>query len=93
MWSDVIEGIEWVIAKARIEKIRVLNLSLGHPVTESYRTDPLCRAVERALITHGHSDHARRNVLAGRGGRCDECVVSAHQLDNQRRDVFSKAIP
>src|SRR5262249_54242993 len=29
--------------------IRVLNLSLGHPVYESYRTDPLCLAVRKAF--------------------------------------------
>ena len=26
----------------------VMNLSLGHPVGESYTTDPLCQAVEAA---------------------------------------------
>ena len=26
--------------------IRVVNLSLGHPVGESYTTDPICQAVE-----------------------------------------------
>ena len=29
--------------------IRVINLSLGHPVFESYRDDPLCQAVQRAV--------------------------------------------
>lgn len=47
--SDVIAGIDWVIANARRYKLRVINLSLGHPVTESSTTDPLCRAVERAV--------------------------------------------
>ncbi len=47
--SDVIAGIDWVIANARRYKLRVINLSLGHPVTESSATDPLCRAVERAV--------------------------------------------
>src|SRR5213076_2081231 len=28
--------------------LRVINLSLGHRPAESYETDPLCRAVERA---------------------------------------------
>ncbi len=28
--------------------IRVMNLSLGHPVGESYETDPLCQALEQA---------------------------------------------
>jgi serine protease AprX len=47
--SDVIAGIDWVIANARRYNLRIINLSLGHPVTESSTTDPLCRAVERAV--------------------------------------------
>ena len=47
--SDVIAGIDWVIANRARYAIRVLNLSLGHPVTEPAATDPLCRAVARAV--------------------------------------------
>jgi serine protease AprX len=46
--SDVIAGINWVIANAKTYNIRVMNLSLGHAVGESYTTDPLCQAVEKA---------------------------------------------
>lgn len=46
--SDVLAGIDWVIANRDLHRIRVMNLSLGHPVEESYLTDPLCLAVERA---------------------------------------------
>jgi serine protease AprX len=47
--SDVIAGIDWTIANARRYGIRVINLSLGHPVMEPAATDPLCRAVARAV--------------------------------------------
>jgi serine protease AprX len=47
--SDVIAGIDWTIANARRYNIRVINLSLGHPVAEPAATDPLCRAVARAV--------------------------------------------
>jgi serine protease AprX len=47
--SDVIAGIDWVIAHKQAYNIRVINLSLGHPVTEPSATDPLCQAVERAV--------------------------------------------
>jgi serine protease AprX len=47
--SDVIAGIDWVIEHRREYNIRVINLSLGHPVTEPSATDPLCQAVERAV--------------------------------------------
>ena len=47
--SDVIDGIEWVIANRALYNIRVINLSLGHPVTEACATDPLCEAVNQAV--------------------------------------------
>lgn len=46
--SDVIAGIDWVIANRSRYNIRVMNLSLGHSVMEPVATDPLCEAVERA---------------------------------------------
>lgn len=47
--SDVIEGIQWVIQNKAAYNIRVINLSLGHPVIESYKTDPLTQACEAAV--------------------------------------------
>jgi serine protease AprX len=47
--SDVIAGIEWVIAHKGQYNIRVINLSLGHPVMESCATDPLCQEIGRAV--------------------------------------------
>jgi serine protease AprX len=46
--SDVIAGMEWVIANRARYNIRVINLSLGHPVTEPAATDPLCEEVQKA---------------------------------------------
>lgn len=47
--SDVIAGIDWVVANKAKYNIRVINLSLGHPVNEPSETDPLCEAVARAV--------------------------------------------
>ena len=47
--SDIIRGIDWVVQNRQTYKIRVLNLSLGHPVYESYKDDPLCRAAAQAV--------------------------------------------
>src|SRR5687768_2406655 len=47
--SNVIAGINWVIQNRNTNKIRVMNLSLGTPVTQSYKTDPLCQAVAKAV--------------------------------------------
>ena len=46
--SSVIAAIQQAIALKDILNIRVINLSLGRGVYESYEKDPLCQAVERA---------------------------------------------
>jgi subtilisin family serine protease len=46
--GDVIAGIDWVIYHSKEYGIRVLNLSLAADSTESFRTDPLCRAARAA---------------------------------------------
>jgi serine protease AprX len=46
--SFVIAAIDRAIALKRTYNIRVINLSLGRPVYESYTQDPLCQAVEAA---------------------------------------------
>src|SRR5262245_33341164 len=46
--SDLIAGIEWVIANHQRYQIDVINLSLGSPVFQSWRDDPVCQAIERA---------------------------------------------
>ena len=46
--SDVIAAIDEAIALKDTYNIRVINLSLGHPVYESFKLDPLCQAVEAA---------------------------------------------
>src|SRR5437870_13284919 len=46
--SGVISAIQRAIQLKSSYNIRVINLSLGHPVYESYTLDPLCQAVEQA---------------------------------------------
>ncbi len=48
--SDVIAALDWAVENRERFKIRVINLSLGHPVFESYLDDPLCHAVARAFL-------------------------------------------
>jgi serine protease AprX len=49
--SDVIAGLDWVVAHKADYGIRIVNLSLGHPVTEPSLTDPLNAAVLRAVAS------------------------------------------
>jgi len=46
--SQVIAAIQTAINLKNQYNIRVINLSLGRPVFESYTLDPLCQAVEQA---------------------------------------------
>lgn len=46
--SAVISAIQRAIQLKSTYNIRVINVSLGRPVFESYATDPLCQAVEAA---------------------------------------------
>jgi subtilisin family serine protease len=47
--SDVIAAVDYAIAQRDAFDIRVLNLSLAAPPVESYRQDPLCQAIARAV--------------------------------------------
>jgi serine protease AprX len=46
--GDVIEAIDWAVANRKRFNIKVINMSLGGPVTQGWAEDPLCQAVERA---------------------------------------------
>jgi serine protease AprX len=60
----VIQAIEKAISLQRQYNIKVINLSLGRPVFESFRDDPLCKEVEKAWL-HGIAVV----VAAGNSGR------------------------
>src|SRR5207237_5540590 len=47
--SDVIAALQFAIANRAVFGIRIINLSLGHPIYESATTDPLVKAVEAAV--------------------------------------------
>jgi serine protease AprX len=47
--SDVINAIEFAVANKALYGIKVINLSLGHPIYESAKTDPLVQVVEAAV--------------------------------------------
>src|ERR1700686_1449621 len=45
---QVIAAIQRAIPRKTQYTVRVINLSMGRPVFESYTLDPLCQAVEQA---------------------------------------------
>jgi|SRR5579863_5508810 len=70
--SNVIAAIQRAIQLQSTYNIRVINLSLGHPVYESYTLDPLCQAVEQAwqagiVVVTAAGNSGRDNSLGTHG--------------------------
>jgi serine protease AprX len=70
--SAVIAAIQKAIALKTQYNIRVINLSLGRPVTASYSTDPLCLAVQQAwqagiVVVVAAGNNGRDNSLGTNG--------------------------
>src|SRR6266576_1879579 len=70
--ADVIAAIQRAIDLKNVYNIRVINLSLGHPVFESYTLDPLCQAVEAAwkagiVVVAAAGNYGRDNSLGTKG--------------------------
>lgn len=72
--SSVIQGIQTAIGLKATYNIRVINLSLGRPVSESYVLDPLCQAVEAAwkagivvVVAAGNDGRTNYSVTGGYG--------------------------
>lgn len=70
--SAVIAAIDQAIALKDTYNIRVINLSLGRPVFESYTQDPLCQAVEQAwkagiVVVVAAGNNGRDNSFSNNG--------------------------
>lgn len=72
--STVIAAIQKAISLKTTYNIRVMNLSLGRPVTGSYLNDPLCKAVESAwkagivvVVSAGNYGRIDNNGVDGYG--------------------------
>ncbi len=70
--SEVISAIQTAIILKPFFNIRVINLSLGRPVYESYTLDPLCQAVEAAyqagIVVVASAGNDGRDNSAGTSG-------------------------
>ena len=70
--SSLIAAIDRAIALKTEYKIRVINISAGRMVRESYTKDPLCRAVERAwkagiVVVVAAGNNGRDNSMGTNG--------------------------
>ena len=70
--SDVIAALQFAVANRALYNIRIINLSLGHPVYESATTDPLVQAVEAAvragIVVVTAAGNFARNPVTGLAG-------------------------
>jgi len=48
-FSDIIKGIQWAVKNKEKYNIKVINMSLGGPAFASYKEDPICQAIEKAI--------------------------------------------
>ena len=67
--SDTLAGLQWITTNKDTYNIRVVNLSLGHPVGESYKTDPLTKAVDSLwnaglVVVCAAGNDGRQNLIA-----------------------------
>jgi serine protease AprX len=72
--SSVIAAIDRAIELKNVYNIRVLNLSLGRSIFESYTLDPLCNAIERTwkagivvVVAAGNNGRSSLNGESGYG--------------------------
>ena len=68
--SNVISALQWCVKYKSTYNIRVVNMSLGMPVTQSYKSDPLCQAAEAAwkagiVVVCAAGNDGRLNSTAG----------------------------
>jgi serine protease AprX len=91
--SSVIEAIDWAIEHQAQYRIAIINLSLGAPVLQPYRDDPMCEAVERAVRAGIVVVAAAGNFGRGRNGGAvlggittpgnDPYVITVGAIDTQ----------
>ncbi|MEY3295695.1 MAG: hypothetical protein RLZZ451_1743, partial [Pseudomonadota bacterium] len=64
--ADALLGMDWVLQRARLSNIRVVNLSLGAASTDSFLVDPLARAARSAtaagLVVVAAAGNAGKNA-------------------------------
>jgi serine protease AprX len=70
--SSIISAIDRAISLQQQYNIRVINLSVGRPVYESFSVDPLCQAMERAwasgiVVVVAAGNFGRNDFIGNKG--------------------------
>jgi len=84
--SVVLRGLQWILRNKSTYNVKVVNLSLGAPVTKSYKLDPLATAVEvltfagvTILVSAGNSGSAGGTITSPAN---DPFVISVGAIDD-----------
>lgn len=96
--SNVLAGLQWVVAHRNTYNIKAVNLSLGSDSAQSYLLSPLNYAVERAwkagitvVVSAGNSGNASRTILKPAD---DPLVVTVGASnDNETMPVGDDQVP
>jgi serine protease AprX len=93
--SDVMAALEWLMKYGPYLNIRVANLSLGKPITESNTTDPLVRAVDQVwsrgiVVAVAAGNFGREGYFSTTSPGNSRKVITVGSLtDNNTGDDFS----
>ncbi len=79
--SGVLQALDWIATNRELYNIRVVNMSLGMPAIDSYRNDPICRAVRRLVDAGIVVFAAAGNNGAGENG--DKLYGHIHSPGNE----------
>lgn len=92
--SDVMAALEWLMKYGPYLDIRVANLSLGKPITESNTTDPLVRAVEEVwrrgiVVTVAAGNFGREGYFSTTSPGNSRKVITVGSLTDNGTGEFS----
>jgi serine protease AprX len=89
--SSMLAGLQWVLDNKDAYGIRVLNLSLGHPIYEPAAVDPLVQAVEQlwdaGVVVVCSAGNAGRNGHGTISSPCNSRKVITVGALNDRRSL------
>jgi serine protease AprX len=95
--SDVLAGLQWILAHKAEFGIGVVNISLGHPVYETIDTDPLVQAVDSlwdaGIVVVCSAGNAGRSGLVTITSPCNSRkVITVGALNDRRTPITTDDI-
>lgn len=95
--SNIIDALQWCIDHRKKYNIRIINISLGGSATESYKNDPLCRAVGKAwdagivVCAAAGNDGPENGTINSPG--IHPKIITVGAVDDRRTAVVKDDVP